>query len=92
MEEHPERIQVGKYWHQIEGYEQGGTCPICDKQEDMDHILTTCKSKARELMWDLANGLWRRHSDTLLPHRLGDIQGCGLAEFKTNNKIDKGKN
>ena len=43
-------------------------------------------------MWDLANGLWRRRSNTPLPHRLGDILGCGLAEFKTNDKIDKGKN
>ena len=84
--------KIGEYWLPIEGYEQRGTCPICNEQEDMEHILTTCKAKAREIMWSLANDLWERRSSTPLPHRLGDILGCGLAEFKTRGKLDKGKN
>ena len=84
--------KIGDYWLPIEGYEQRGTCPICDVQEDMEHILTACKARAREVIWDLANNLWRKRSNTPLPHRLGDILGCGLAEFKTNDRVDKGKN
>ena len=84
--------KIGEYWLPIEGYEQRGTCPICNEQEDMEHILTTCKARARETLWSLADNLWKRRSGSPLPHRLGDILGCGLAEFSTGGKPDKGKN
>ena len=84
--------KIGEYWLPIVGYEQRGTCPICDEQEDMEHILTTCKAKARGIMWSMANELWERRSNSPLPRRLGDILGCGLAKFKTRDKPDKGKN
>ena len=51
-----------------------------------------CKARARTTLWALANDLWKRRSGTLLPHRLGDILGCSLAEYKLNDKPDKGKN
>ena len=58
----------------------------------MEHILTRCKAEPREVAWNLANELWRRRSNTPLPTRLGDIIGCGLANFKTDEKPDRGKN
>lgn len=58
----------------------------------MEHILTSCKAKARELAWNMVNDLWSRCSNTPLPHRLGDILGCGLTEHESNSKPDEGKN
>lgn len=58
----------------------------------MDHILTECEAPPRKLIWKLANNLWMKKSDSPLPTRLGDILGCGLANFKRNGKPDKGKN
>ena len=84
--------KIGAYWNQIEGYEQRGTCPLCEEQEDMDHILMSCKARARALTWELANETWKNRSNTPLPTRLGDIMGCGLANFKRGNKPDRGKN
>lgn len=84
--------KIGEYWAPIENFEQRGICPICTEQEDMDHILTTCAARSRETAWRLANELWRNRSDEPLPTRLGDIIGCGLAEFTKNGKPDKGKN
>ena len=58
----------------------------------MEHIITDCKAKARETAWDLANDLWKKRSRTPLSTNIGDVLGCGLAHFTTNNKPDKGKN
>jgi hypothetical protein len=58
----------------------------------MDHILTKCKIPTRQRAWDLANTVWPKRHDTPIPENLGDIIGCGLAKFKSNNKPDKGKN
>jgi len=84
--------KIGSYWNPIEGFEQRGICPLCDEQEEMDHILTSCKARTRVLAWNLANGLWKNRDGGPLPSRLGDILGCGLANFTKNNKPDRGKN
>ena len=84
--------KIGEYWTNIPGYEDRGTCPLCNELEDMDHILTTCKSKARSTAWTLANDLWRKRSHTPIPPNLGDILGCALANFNTNGRPDTSKN
>lgn len=84
--------KISEFWLPIINYEQRGVCHLCNKLEDMEHILTSCKTKMRELTWKLVNNLWRRCSNSPLPHRLGDILGCSLAEFRKNNRPDKGKN
>jgi hypothetical protein len=84
--------KIGEYWNPIEGYEDRGICLLCNEQEDMEHILTKCTSPARTTAWALANALWKKHYDTPLPDRLGDILGCGLAKFSKNDKPDRGKN
>ena len=84
--------KIGEHWAPIEGFEQRGICPICEVQEDMDHILTACEARPRETAWRLANELWGKRNSEPLPTRLGDIIGYGLAEFTKNGKPDKGKN
>jgi len=58
----------------------------------MEHILTSCKAKARTTAWKLANELWLKRANQPLPTNLGDILGCGLANFTTRGKPDTGKN
>ena len=84
--------KIGRYWNPIEGFEQRGICPLCEEQEDMNHILTECTARPKTLAWELANEVWENRSKTPLPSRLGDILGCGLANFRHNNKPDRGKN
>ena len=84
--------KIGEFWNQIEGYEQRGVCPICDEQEDMEHILTKCDAGPRAQAWQMAGNLWKKRSNDPIPTRLGDILGCGLAEFKKEGKPDRGKN
>ena len=35
---------------------------------------------------------WKNRNDSPIPSRLGDIIGCGLAEFTKNGRPDQGKN
>ena len=84
--------KIGDYWFPIEGFQDRGVCPICNENEDMDHILTKCKANARKLTWDLACTIWKKKYSSALPLKLGDILGCGLAHFMRNNKPDTGKN
>jgi hypothetical protein len=84
--------KIGEYWFPIEGFQERGVCPICNEPEDMDHILTKCKSNARSIAWKLANNLWQSKHNSPLPSELGGILGCGLASFTKNDKPNKGKN
>ena len=84
--------KIGEYWAHIEGYENRGTCPICNELEDMEHILTKCKAGTRSTAWRLANKIWAKRHTSPLPSHVGDILGCGLANFKSNDKPDKGLN
>ena len=84
--------KIGSYWNPIEGFEQRGICPLCEEQEDMNHILVDCTARPREQAWELANKVWGNRNETPLPSRLGDILGCGLASFKRGNRPDRGKN
>ena len=83
--------EVGEYWTHIDGYEDRGICPLCNDQEDMEHTITKCKSKARSVAWRLANDLWTRTGNTELPTNIGDILGCGLAAFTINDNPNDGK-
>ena len=84
--------KIGEYWAHIAGYESRGICPLCDELEDMDHILTRCKADTRLVAWELANEAWVKRHPTPLPSHLGDILGCGFANFEINGKPNKGKN
>jgi len=84
--------KIGSYWNPIEGFEQRRICPLCNEQEEMEHILTSCTSRPRTLAWELANDVWSHRSKEPLPTRPGDILGCGLANFTKDNKPDRGKN
>ena len=84
--------KIGEFWLQIASYEERGICPLCNEVENMEHILTKCKSENRNTAWSLANDLWKRKYPEPLPTDLGDILGCGLANFQSGGKRDKGKN
>ena len=84
--------KIGEYWENISGYEGRGICPICQVQEDMDHILTECSAKARSTAWNLANDLWAKKYNSRLPTNLGDILGCGLANLTNGDNQNDGKN
>jgi ribonuclease HI len=86
-------FKIGRFWANIPTYEHRGTCPICDTEESMEHILTECTAPGRKEIWSLANELWHKRSDTNIPENYGALLGCCLTTFKKNNgKPDKGLN
>ncbi|KAK7455150.1 hypothetical protein VKT23_011021 [Stygiomarasmius scandens] len=63
-------------------------CAHCDEIEDLEHILTSCRSPGQITIWNLTAELWeRKRTDTAWDHpTLGDILGCGLAMIKSPEK------
>jgi ribonuclease HI len=86
-------FKIGKFWRNFENFENRGICPHCDTEETMEHILTECDAPGREIIWSVANELWKKRSLTPIPSNFGAILGCCLANFKkANGKTDKGLN
>jgi ribonuclease HI len=79
--------RVGKYWTHIPECEDRAMCKDCEVMEDLDHILTKCRSPGQEVIWRAAETLWLRKEDIWPAVILGTILGCGLAVFCD----DKGK-
>jgi hypothetical protein len=84
--------KIGDFWLPIEGHQARGICPLCNVVEDMDHILTKCGAKPRIIAWNQENSLWKNKYNSDLPNGLGNILGCGLANFENEGKPNKGKN
>jgi len=77
----------------MEGFEQRGICPICNEQEDMDHGPDGLHGRpAIACVGPSERSPWAKRDRNPIPHRLGDILGCGLANFTYNNRPDTGKN
>jgi predicted transcriptional regulator len=67
---------VGKYWRNINGYEERETCTACNEMESMSHILMQCKEKSTQLIWHLTKNIWP-HRNILWPNiTLGTILDC----------------
>jgi ribonuclease HI len=74
-------LRIGKYWTHIPECGDRAKCKDCDVIEDLDHILTGCKSPGQEIIWRAAKTLWLEKEATWPDVSLGTILGCGLAEF-----------
>src|ERR1700761_7646020 len=57
---------IGEFWFNIDGYQHRGRCAPCDATENMDHILTSCRARHAEHVWELAKDLWP-HEDSQWP-------------------------
>ena len=85
--------RLGRFWSHIPGCEDRGVCPLCGKQETIEHLLTECDATERQTIWDQTNALWRRRYDDDIPTTEGAVLGGGLANFKKmDGKPDAAKN
>ena len=85
--------RLGNFWHHIPGCEERATCPLCNKNDTLEHIMTECDSTERRVVWEQANELWKRRYDHDLPLSEGAVLGGGIASFKNRKgKPDAGKN
>jgi len=51
-------------------------CTMCNETESMSHILTQCKEKSTQLIWDLTKNLWPYRNMPWPDITLGTILGC----------------
>ena len=85
--------KLGDVWKHIPGYENRATCPICQKSETLEHIITECNSTERKTVWEETNKLWSKRYNEEITITEGTVLGGGIAKFKKqNNKPDTTKN
>jgi hypothetical protein len=72
--------KCGKFWDNIPGYEQRATCPVCNEEESMEHILLECKASGQDIVWKLTKDLWLNKHDTWIIPQYGIILGCNMAD------------
>ena len=73
---------IGKYWRNINGYEDQETCMTCNKTELMSHILTQCKEKTSQLIWSLVKNFWPHRNIPWPEIDLGTILGCSCINMR----------
>ena len=78
--------RLGNFWNHIPGCEDRAECPLCDKEDTFEHIITECDSVERKTTWDQANQLWKRRYSEELPISEGTILGGGLANFRNSEE------
>ena len=66
----------------IDGYEERETCATCNETESMSHILTQCKEKHTQLIWELAKTLWPHQNIPWPEVNMGTILGCGCINLR----------
>jgi hypothetical protein len=77
---------IGKYWRNINGYEEWETCATCNETESMSHILTECREQYTQMVWRLAKNLWPHRNMAWPKITLGTILGCGCIHLQPNGQ------
>ncbi|KAJ7494971.1 hypothetical protein FB451DRAFT_1477336 [Mycena latifolia] len=74
--------RIGDFWKHIPECEDRGICQFCDEPEDLEHIVLKCRRPGQDTIWSLVKDLWLRKHHTWSELSLGNILGCGLANFE----------
>ena len=82
--------KIGRYWFNIQHYEERGICRTCGDDETMDHILTNCPHPTNIAVWEYAKELWPHEEGTWPNISLGTIIGCNALGVETT-KETKGR-
>ncbi|KZP16390.1 hypothetical protein FIBSPDRAFT_958113 [Athelia psychrophila] len=83
--------KIGEFWSNCTGLEHRQWCYKCSQDEgqpiseDLDHILLGCAEPEVDIIWKLAEKLWRKKMPVWPKLRnVGSIVACTMAKFKDN--------
>lgn len=79
--------KIGKYWNNIQGFEERAACPACRTEESMSHILTECRVSGQEHVWGFVEACMAKRNIQFSKPSLGEILGCAIA----GEERDQGK-
>ena len=85
--------KLEKIWTHIPGLKSRATCPLCDKYDTFNYIISECESVERGTVWHMANQLWGRRHPKDLHISEGTVLGGGLANCKRDDgNLNSAKN
>ncbi|KAK7019938.1 hypothetical protein R3P38DRAFT_2631262 [Favolaschia claudopus] len=76
-------FHIGTFWDHVQNLENFGVCTTCQVPETMEHITLDCYAPARQVIWSLAERLWRARFKTWPTLNWGLLIGCALPRFKS---------
>ena len=79
--------KIGRYWFNIQNYEERGICHTCRDDETMEHILTGCDHPTNTTIWSQAKNLWPYKDGTWPRVTLGTIIGCNAINVETTRDV-----
>ena len=79
--------KIGRYWFNIQDYEERGLCQTCRDDETMEHILTNCVHSTNSTIWKCAIDMWPYEEGTWPNITLGTIVGCNALSVETTREI-----
>jgi ribonuclease HI/exonuclease III len=89
-----EAYKIGAFWANIPNYEHRQICQLCGTIESLDHILTSCESRPRQIIWNLAKQAWPHNEQQWPEIAIGSILGVGClkikrAQTRQRDQVDK---
>ncbi len=76
-------MRVGKFWKNIEGYEERGVCKVCGAVDSMEHILMACKVPGQSLIWSMVKDTLTRKGAGNIPLTYGTVLGSVVIKRDT---------
>ncbi|KAK0477472.1 hypothetical protein EDD18DRAFT_1312745 [Armillaria luteobubalina] len=86
--------RIGSKWLNFgPQYHERGYCKHCnDNLEDMEHIMTLCKTPGQKEIWNLTRKILEKRGIQWQPPSMANILSCSVPVFKSRNGIrDSGK-
>jgi hypothetical protein len=79
--------KIGSYWLNITNFKHRGICHRCDIIDDIEHIVFGCDIPRQAIIWGVTKDLWaKKHNYWPEIRCIGSITGCGLMDFKDEQK------
>ena len=80
--------KIGRYWFNVQDFEERGICHFCNEDKTMDHVLTGCEHMTRMAIWKSAKDLWPYEEGTWPRISLGTILGCNTLTVETTEETN----
>ena len=78
--------KIGRYWFNIQNYEDRGICQTCRDDETMEHILINCNHPTNITVWKAAEELWPHETGSWPNITFGTIIGCNALNVETTRE------
>ncbi|KAI0754830.1 hypothetical protein C8Q80DRAFT_1095068 [Daedaleopsis nitida] len=71
-------LRIGKFWTNLNGYEDRAMCHWCEEEESLEHILVHCAAPGQREVWRLVAAAAAKKGLPALPVSFGTVLGSPM--------------